>query len=128
MVNGPGDYVLTFGKHRGKRLDQIPAGYLTWCLEEMANLYPETRLAIEAFMTPPDLFDGGSPTEPPSSRPAPVLALSSSRSRQRRQAPRRHDPPSHGDGRATCSLCGLPGTLERPLIHARCRDEDEVPF
>lgn len=27
------DYVLTFGKHQGKRLRDIPRGYLEWCLK-----------------------------------------------------------------------------------------------
>jgi len=26
-----GDYIITFGKHAGKRLNQIPNGYLQWC-------------------------------------------------------------------------------------------------
>jgi len=33
---GP-DFVVTFGKHKGKRLKEIPRGYLEWMLKENVN-------------------------------------------------------------------------------------------
>jgi hypothetical protein len=42
--------VLGFGKHRGKRLDEIDPGYLLWVLENFADLWPETRTAIEKYL------------------------------------------------------------------------------
>jgi Putative quorum-sensing-regulated virulence factor len=38
---------MTFGKHRGKRLEDIPGDYLLWCLDNMGNLSPTLRRGIE---------------------------------------------------------------------------------
>jgi hypothetical protein len=42
--------VLGFGKHRGKRLDEVDPGYLLWVLENFTDLWPETRTAIERYL------------------------------------------------------------------------------
>ena len=42
--------VLGLGKHRGCRLDEIPADYLEWVLENFDDLWPETRRAIERYL------------------------------------------------------------------------------
>lgn len=48
-----GDYVVTFGKHMGRKLREIPSGYLDWCME---NMQPgPLRTEIQAFRsTPPE--------------------------------------------------------------------------
>jgi hypothetical protein len=42
--------ILGFGKHRGKRLDEVPPDYLLWCLENFSTLWPATRHAIERYL------------------------------------------------------------------------------
>jgi hypothetical protein len=42
--------VLQFGKHKGCRLDQVPATYLEWVLDNFDDLWPETRRAIERYL------------------------------------------------------------------------------
>lgn len=39
---------MNFGKHDGKRVSDVPDGYLRWCLRECENLEPWLRGAIEA--------------------------------------------------------------------------------
>jgi len=34
MMEIPSDYVLRFGRHKGKRLSQVPMKYLNWMLRE----------------------------------------------------------------------------------------------
>jgi hypothetical protein len=103
-------FTLPFGRHRGKRLDEVPAHYLTWLLD-LPDLYPATRAAIEAFVQAPDAPDTTerpTPSEPPQRRPA----------SQRQATPE----PS-----ARCAVCGLGGSAARPLVHASCAS-DEVAF
>ena len=109
-VPDPSAYVMQFGKHKGKPLSEIPAGYLTWILENVPTLYPDTRAAIEAYIGRPVPATSG---EGQAAEPA-----------ARRPAPRRAAAPAPA---AECSICGLAGTEERPLVHARCVD-DGVPF
>jgi hypothetical protein len=46
-----GSVVLNFGKHRGKPLNQIPADYLTWILENCCTrLSFSTREAIKNYL------------------------------------------------------------------------------
>lgn len=47
--------VLGFGKHRGKRLDQIPPDYLVWLLDRCESLWPQTRTAIQRFLDQSDV-------------------------------------------------------------------------
>jgi hypothetical protein len=41
---------LHFGKHRGRRLDQIPTDYLLWVLDNCKNIWPSTKQAIKSFL------------------------------------------------------------------------------
>lgn len=43
------DFKLWFGKHSGKRLDEIPRSYLEWCLEARAG-GGEAVAAIASFL------------------------------------------------------------------------------
>jgi len=38
--------IMTFGKHRGKHLRDIPADYLVWCLDNVSTLQPTLRREI----------------------------------------------------------------------------------
>jgi hypothetical protein len=42
--------IFAFGKHRGKRLDEIPVEYLLWVLDHCDHLWPQTRTAIQRFL------------------------------------------------------------------------------
>jgi hypothetical protein len=42
--------VLPFGMHRGSRLDEIPADYLLWVLDNFDALHPSLRTAIEKYL------------------------------------------------------------------------------
>jgi hypothetical protein len=42
--------VLGFGKHRGKRLDEVDPSYLLWILKNFDDLWEETREAIERYL------------------------------------------------------------------------------
>jgi hypothetical protein len=42
--------VLPFGKHRGCRLDEVPADYLLWVLDNFDCLRPNMRTAIEKYL------------------------------------------------------------------------------
>jgi uncharacterized protein (DUF3820 family) len=39
-----GDYVLTFGKHKGKALKEIDLAYLKWCVKNLSNGSPKKRI------------------------------------------------------------------------------------
>lgn len=36
-MNDPGSTIVWFGKHKGKRLSEVPRQYLEWCLKERAG-------------------------------------------------------------------------------------------
>lgn len=38
---------MPFGKHRGKRLDEIPLAYLAWVFRQCDNVTPSLRQAIK---------------------------------------------------------------------------------
>lgn len=42
--------IMTFGKHRGKRIDRIPADYLLWVLGNCSNLPYRLRIEIEQHL------------------------------------------------------------------------------
>jgi hypothetical protein len=46
---------MPWGKHEGKRLDDIPANYLRWVLENCRNTTPAPRRAIREALVEPDL-------------------------------------------------------------------------
>jgi hypothetical protein len=51
MVTSPfASVVLQFGKHRGKRLNEVDPAYLLWVLENFTGLWAETRTAIERYL------------------------------------------------------------------------------
>lgn len=37
LVPGAADERLTFGKHKGKRLRDVPITYLAWCMDNLEN-------------------------------------------------------------------------------------------
>ncbi len=39
--------IMPFGKHKGKRLDEVPPNYLLWALDNMDRLSPTLRSAME---------------------------------------------------------------------------------
>ncbi len=43
----PSDIMLDFGKHRGKRLGDVPTGYLRWLLSGCDRLDPATRQGVK---------------------------------------------------------------------------------
>ena len=45
--NKYGEFIFPFGKHKGKALKDIPISYMTWCLTEIPDLWPATKMAIE---------------------------------------------------------------------------------
>lgn len=51
-MKDPGGYRLTFGKHKGQTLDEIPLRYLDWCLGQ-DWLFPDARKAIAAYLNQP---------------------------------------------------------------------------
>ena len=48
--NPYGDFVLSFGRHKGKPLKEIPVSYLLWTLDNFEDLWPQTRRAIERYL------------------------------------------------------------------------------
>jgi hypothetical protein len=48
--NSYGDFVLGFGRHRGKPLKEVPISYLLWILDNFEDLWPQTRKAIEKYL------------------------------------------------------------------------------
>jgi Putative quorum-sensing-regulated virulence factor len=44
------DTRMTFGKHRGKRLCDISADYLLWCLDNCRDINPYLRNAIRRYL------------------------------------------------------------------------------
>jgi putative quorum-sensing-regulated virulence factor len=41
---------MPFGKYKGEEFEDIPPGYLHWCLDNMDNLSDELREAIEGAL------------------------------------------------------------------------------
>jgi hypothetical protein len=55
-----GDTIMTFGKHHGMRISEIPPDYLLWVLGNCENMSPSLRQAMQRYMrlpvTEPDPF------------------------------------------------------------------------
>jgi hypothetical protein len=51
-MSRPDDFVMSFGKYKGKKLDEIPLTYLDWLLGNV-EMYPETKRAIKDYLTDP---------------------------------------------------------------------------
>ena len=45
-----GKVQMTFGKYKGRHLDEIPATYLLWVLQNVMTLSPPLRESIEGFL------------------------------------------------------------------------------
>jgi hypothetical protein len=45
-----GEMLLDFGKHKGKKLKNVPHDYLRWTLEECGNLKPAYRRAFTQWL------------------------------------------------------------------------------
>src|SRR6266446_2236325 len=104
---------MPFGRHRGKALSELPGGYVAWLggkLDEWREPFRSdlaAELARRKGETLPDAVNG-SPQTP-----------------ARRRAPRRTA--TELPATATCSICGLGATAQRPLLHLSCT-QDGVPF
>jgi len=104
---------MPFGKHQGVPLADLPDGYLTWLGTKLNEWRDPFRSALAAEIarrkgqTLPNVVNG--PTS------APTRAGSARRSASELPAA------------AVCDICGLPGTTQRPLVHANC-PHDEIPF
>lgn len=107
-MSNAADFVMPFGRHQGRPLSTVPRGYLHWLLDNAKDLRPETRQAITAY-----LGTASPPTPPPEQDPTTRI-----RGERKRRAV---DPP-------TCGRCGLPGSKARPLVHADCATDQEIPF
>jgi hypothetical protein len=42
--------IITFGKHKGKRLDEVPQSYLRWLLAECSSVSPAMRDEITKLL------------------------------------------------------------------------------
>jgi hypothetical protein len=42
--------IISFGKHKGKRLDELPQSYLRWLVKECSSLSPHMRDEIEKLL------------------------------------------------------------------------------
>lgn len=42
--------VLTFGKYKGQRIDEVPRSYLEWVCENATNIDPNLLQSIENFL------------------------------------------------------------------------------
>lgn len=44
------DIVFPFGKHKGKKLSDVPVDYMQWCISNMQRLDPKLKAAMEQFV------------------------------------------------------------------------------
>jgi hypothetical protein len=42
--------IMTFGRYKGRLVENIPPGYLLWCLDNVANLSPTLRDAMQEVL------------------------------------------------------------------------------
>jgi hypothetical protein len=106
-----GTTMMPFGKHRGVRLSELPGGYLDWLGAKLNEWREPFRSALAAELlrrkgpTLPNVVNGPAPEPTRGSAHRPEVV----------------GPPTG------CHICELPGTTQRPLVHASCA-QDEVPF
>jgi hypothetical protein len=50
-----GEMTLSFGKHAGKAIRDVPIDYLLWVLDKFEDLWPSTRRAIEKYLEGEDI-------------------------------------------------------------------------
>jgi hypothetical protein len=105
---------MRFGKHRGVPLTKLSGGYLDWLgskLDEWREPFrSELTIELERRKGAASLLGTKGATTTSARRP---------------RSHRRHSstPPPP----AVCDICGLVPTVQRPLVHASCLN-DEVPF
>ena len=107
---------MPFGKYKGTPLTEIDSGYLHWLTDNIEEWHPPLRAAVEAERARRKGVPSPAPATPAYSAPADR--------NPRRSAP---TPTRHVNAGATCGICGLGATPERPLVHASCA-ADDVPF
>jgi uncharacterized protein (DUF3820 family) len=61
-AEGPGDVTLRFGQHRGKRLREVPVGYLEWLLT--IELREPLRTAVHDLVQQLYRLAGGEGVDP----------------------------------------------------------------
>lgn len=44
------DVIFPFGKHKGKKLSEVPVDYMQWCISNMQRLDPKLKAAMEQFV------------------------------------------------------------------------------
>lgn len=49
-VSSVEDMVFPFGKHKGKRLGEVPKEYMQWCLSNMNRLDPKLKIAMQTVV------------------------------------------------------------------------------
>ena len=49
-VSAVEDMVFPFGKHKGKRLGEVPKEYMQWCLSNMNRLDPNLKIAMQTVV------------------------------------------------------------------------------
>ena len=47
------DFVMPFGKHKGKPLEKVPLLYLDW-VNNLPDLYDDTRAAVSGYLKEPE--------------------------------------------------------------------------
>ena len=111
--------VMPFGKWAGKRLDEVPRGYLQWALRE-ATLQQDTRAAIQAVVNGEVQREPGDESEPEGAMPA----------SQGRRGKLVNKPSAlkHAVAHFVCHRCGGSSADGRRMMHVECLDKDDVPF
>jgi Putative quorum-sensing-regulated virulence factor len=99
---------MPFGRHKGVPLTELDNGYLHWLYTKLDEWHPPLREAVLAERA----RRKGLPTAE-----SPQRQLSSTATRH----------PAASAPELVCNICGLRGSADRPLVHARCAT-DEVPF
>jgi putative quorum-sensing-regulated virulence factor len=106
---------MPFGKYRSTPLSELPGAYVDWLGEKLSEWREPFRSALAAELErrkgTSRQSEGGVTTPP---------------RRSRAKGRQHHAPPEPGVV-ATCDVCGLRPTAERPLVHADCV-HNGVPF
>lgn len=53
-MEDPGAVVLTFGKHKGERIEDVPLRYLDWLVDQ-DWLFPDVKQAVKAYLAKPNI-------------------------------------------------------------------------
>jgi hypothetical protein len=101
---------MPFGKYKGTPLGELPRAYVDWFGDKLDEWREPFRSALAAEIA----RRRGAPADAANRVSAPL------------RQPARPRAPEPG-GRQKCDICGLPQTVDRPLVHADC-GRDEAPF